>query len=282
MVEAYNGSGTLIGTSPVTGVFTIKALDTPTGQQVALSGQDASAGLACDNALSNVDTNSQICTGVPATPVLSWNPVPHAAGYLIYLGNDRELTPSNAVVKPYAITTSTVWRPASDLPDNTAQDSYFWYVRPCKSLHPLVGCTADLASTSASATNAFRKQSPAVQLQTPVNGASVAGDPTFSWSDYYDTNQALTYAGAADASYQTARTYHLQISQSPTFNAMVDERDLDQPFYTPTDRTLPQGTLYWRVQVVDPLGNKLTWSPTRSFSNDQPAINLVNSGDTAP
>ena len=63
---------------------------------------------------------------------------------------------------------------------------------------------------------------------------------------------------------------------------LVDERDVDQPFYTPADHTLPQGTLYWRVQVIDPVGNKLTWSPTRSFSNDQPAIDLLNSAVTAP
>ena len=64
---------------------------------------------------------------------------------------------------------------------------------------------------------------------------------------------------------------------------MVDERtDLDQPFYTPYDRTLPQGLLYWRVQVNDPANNHLTWSPTRSFSNDQPAIDLVNGAATAP
>jgi hypothetical protein len=147
-----------------------------------------------------------------------------------------------------------------------------------------VGCTADPASTNAAATNAFRKISPGVQLQTPAANASLATDPTFSWSDYYDTNQAVTYAGGTDPSYQTARTYHIQIATSPTFNQnlLVDDRDVDQPFYTPSDKTLPQGLLYWRVQVTDPVFNRLTWSPVRTFSNDQPAINLVTGADTAP
>jgi hypothetical protein len=289
-VQAYtNSSNVPIGTGTL-GQFTVKDLNDASGQRVALSGTDAVSGNACDKALSNVDTNSQICTGVPATPVLSWNPVPHAAGYLLYLANDRELTNAVSTVNPYAVTTNTVWRPPSDLPDNTAQNSYYWYVRPCKSLSPLLGCTADPASTNAAATNAFRKASPAVQLQTPADGASLAGDPTFTWSDYYDTNvgngttTGIKYAGGAYTSYQTARSYHLQIATSPTFsqNLVVDDRDVDQPFYSPSDRTLPQGLLYWRVQVTDPVTNRLTWSPVRSFSNDLPAIDLVNGADTAP
>ena len=283
-VEAYNSGGGLVGVSPFEGQFTVKALNAATGQRVALDGKDALAGLACDNALSNVDSNSQICTGVPATPVLSWDPVPHAAGYLVYLAQDRELTNAVPSVSPYAATTNTVWRPPSDLPDNTAQNSYYWYIRPCKSLQPQLGCTADPASTDAAATNAFRKLSPGVQLQTPADGSSLANDPAFVWSDYYDTNHALTYAGGANPAYQTARTYHIQIATSPTFgqNLLVDDRDVDQPFYTPSDKTLPQGLLYWRVQVTDPVSNRLTWSQVRSFSNDQPAIDLVNGTDTAP
>jgi hypothetical protein len=46
----------------------------------------------------------------------------------------------------------------------------------------------------------------------------------------------------------------------------------------PSDRTLPQGLLYWRVQAVDPAGNHLTWSPVRSFSNDQAPVSLAAAG----
>jgi hypothetical protein len=149
-------------------------------------------------------------------------------------------------------------------------------------MNPIVGCTADPASTNAAATNAFRKQSPAVQLTAPGNTASVTSEPSFSWTDYYDTNQGTAYQGGADPSYQTARTYRIQIATSPTFNNPVDDREVDQPFYTPYDRTLPQGLLYWRVQAVDPAGNHLTWSPVRSFSNDQPAVSLAAAGGNVP
>ena len=162
-VQAYNDTGGLIGTSPVVGNFTIKQLSDVTGQGIALDARAAVAGQTCNNKLSAVLVDDQICKGVPVTPVLKWNPVPYAAGYLVYLANDQELT--NPVVAPYAAVTSNMWRPPSDLPDNTAQDSYYWYVRPCKVMSPLVGCTADPASTDAAATNAFRKQSPPVQLR---------------------------------------------------------------------------------------------------------------------
>jgi hypothetical protein len=173
-----------------------------------------------------------------------------------------------------------MWTPPSDLPDNTAQGAYYWFVRPCKSMQPLQ-CNPDPISTNAAATNAFRKLSPSIQLGAPANTASVTSDPTFSWTDYYDTNQAVSYAGGDDASYQTALAYHVQIATSSTFNpnsGWFSEITVDQPFYTPSAVTLPQGTLYWRVQAVDPAGNNVNWSPVRSFSNDQPVISLAASG----
>ena len=279
-VDAYDATNHLIGsTSPADyGQFVIKDLPAATGQKVALDGlASVSNSAGCTNALSAPLPANQLCTGVPATPFLSWDPESHAAGYAIYLANDRELT--NRVVNPYALTTNTVWSPPSDLPDNTAQGSYYWFVRPCKSMNPLQ-CNPDPISTNAAATNAFRKLSPAIQLGSPANGASVTTEPTFSWTDYFDTNQNVSYTGGDDPSYQTALAYHVQIASSSTFtgNTVVADTTVDQPFYTPSTLTLPQGTLYWRVQAVDPAGNNVNWSPVRSLSNDQPAISLAASG----
>ncbi len=258
--------------------FHVRDLAAATGQRIALDGLATQNGTDCANSLDAPLASQQICIGVPATPVLAWDPVPGAAAYVVYLAADQELT--NLVVPP-STTTNTTWRPPSDLPDNTAQDAYYWYVRPCKSTGPLL-CNPDPVSTHAAATNAFRKLSPALQLLSPADSAAVTNEPTFSWKDYLDTNQAVTYAGGANASPQTARDYRIQISQSPTFNALVDDREVDQPFYTPNDRTLPQGTLYWRVQAVDPAVNHLTWSEVRSFSNNQPTISLTSSGGGVP
>ena len=85
-----------------------------------------------------IEANELICLGVPATPVLDWDPVPEAAYYMIYLANDRELTNrvfGNSAAIP--ITTNTRWTLTSGMPkealaDNQAGQSYYWFVRPCK------------------------------------------------------------------------------------------------------------------------------------------------------
>ena len=243
-------------------------------------------GAGCSKSLAAAQTSQQICTGVPSTPTLSWDSIPGAAGYLVYLANDRELT---NLVTDVAATTNVLWRPPADLADNTAQGSYYWYVRPCKSINPLV-CNPDPASVHNVATNAFRKQSPPVNLLTPANASSVtsapSGSPLFTWTDYLTTNSQAAYAfdgGSEDPSYQAARTYRIQISQASNFSSLLDDRELDQPFYSPSDKTLPQGTLYWRVQALDGNGNHLTWSNTFSFSNNLPAVDLsVASGVASP
>ena len=280
-VDAYDASNHLLGeTSPADyGQFTIKDLPDASGQKIALDGlADLSPSSGCTNALANSDPNTQICVGVPGTPVLTWDAQPRAAGYIVYLANDRELT--NRVVNPYAVTTNTMWTPPNDLPDNTAQGSYYWYVRPCKSMGPQQ-CNPDPISTNAAATNAFRKLSPAVQLGAPADNATLTTEPTFSWTDYYDTNQTVSYAGGADKSYQTAQMYRIQVSQSSTFpnnGSTPVDTNVDQPFYTPSTLTLPQGKLYWRVQVIDPSNNRVNWSAVRSFTNNQPAVDLSPSG----
>ena len=87
-VDAYDSSNHLIGsTSPADyGQFTIKDLPAASGQKVALDGlASASNSAGCTNALSAPLPANQLCTGVPATPFLSWDAESHAAGYAIYL-----------------------------------------------------------------------------------------------------------------------------------------------------------------------------------------------------
>ncbi len=280
-VTAYDDQGTPLLSSSSLATFTVGDLPAASGQQVALDGTASQHGAGCTNSLSAAQPAQQICTGVPATPTLSWNSIPGAAGYMVYLANDRDIT---NLVTDVAVTTNTMWRPPSELADNTAQGSYFWYVRPCKSISPLL-CNPDPASLQSAATNAFRKQSPPVALQTPANGGTVTGAPAnaplFTWTDYLTTNKqaANAYDGIAeDPSYGAARTYRIQISQAFNFSTLLDDRELDQPFYSPSDRTLPQGTIYWRVQAVDGSGNHLTWSNPFSFTNNQPAVSLAASG----
>ena len=48
---------------------------------------------------------------MPATPVLDWDPVPGADGYLVYLAEDADFT--NRVTRPYALTSNSRWTPTS-------------------------------------------------------------------------------------------------------------------------------------------------------------------------
>ncbi len=267
-VRAYNDTGGVLAVGPVA-EFRIAELEPVTGQQIALDGQALDQGTTCDKSLDTASEEERICTGVPATPVLDWAPVPGASHYMVYLSEDRDLT--NLIYDPDARSTqNTRWTPTSSmekqaLADNQSGKAYFWFIRPCKARGV---CAPDPASRLDAATNAFRKVSPQVDGLVATDGrqgppvTQFANEVTFSWNDYRATNQTVSYAGGVAPSHQTAQTYKIQVSKSPTFATadMVDERTVDQTTYTPFDRTYPEGDLWWRVQAIDAAGNALSWS----------------------
>jgi len=282
-VTAYDADGGQLGFGDL-GTFTIAPLPDVVGQRIALSGTalDGPNGASCLAALGPVVAEEDICTGVPATPVLDWNPVPGAGLYMVYLANDRALT--NRIYTG-VITTNSRWTPTSSmtikaLADNTAQDAYYWYIRPCKST---TRCNVDPISTNKVATNAFRKIAPAVELVAPASGAvATAGtnEVTFTWTDYLDTNLDTVYREPLEGEPSTseALTYRLAVSTSATMSPLVSgfPVTVDQTTFTPFDHTLPEGNLYWRVQAVDAEGNFLNWSETRSFTKHSPKAQLVS------
>lgn len=293
-VQAVHQDNTVTAWGPM-GTFVVQGLSDVTGQQIALDGQALDAGTSCDMALGTVVEDAQICTGVPATPVLDWNPVPGAGGYLVYVGNDREFT-NRVYGNTLLPTVNTRWTPTVQtspeaLADNQAGESYYWYVRPCKTLSPLRGCGPDPIGRNKAATNAFRKISPEVELLAPgansvnectpdtatmVDGAKCAGDIAFSWVDYYATNQGVSYEGGLAPSYQTGQRYRIEISRNAQFSPVLHFRDVDQPTYTWFDDTLPEGDLWWRVQAIDAKGNRLTWSDPARVTKDSGGVGLVS------
>lgn len=280
-VKAVYVSGSTTTTSPwgPTGTFRIVDLPAVTGQRIALDGRALDAGTACSLALGDVVTEDAICKGVPATPVLDWDPVPEAGLYMVYLANDRELT--NRVFTSPMLTTNTRWTPTSTmtpeaLADNQAGESYYWYVRPCKTVNV---CGPDPISTDRAATHAFRKTSPAVVLKTPAAN-SRTDDLAFTWEDYYLTNQAApAFFGGAARSYQTARDYRIEISTSDSFANPIHTQEVDQATYTPFLETLPEGDLWWRVQAVDARGNRLAWSNPSKVTKDSGGATPVSPVD---
>lgn len=273
-IQAYDSDDHLIATGSEA-TFSIAEPGAVSGRGIALDGRAVDAHTWCTAQLSSGDQ----CLNVPATPVLDWAPITGAGGYLVYLAEDADFT--NRVLDPYAVTTNSRWTPTSAeltaLADNQSGQAYYWFIRPCVSVHPVVNCGPDPISLTDAATNAFRKVSPKVVQTAPaVDSVETGTQVTFSWQDYRTTNAGVTFAGGAAASHQSAARYRLQVSQSATItdgNA-IDDVIVDQTTYTAYAKTYPEGDLWWRVQAIDADGNRLAWSDVRKLVKQTPAANL--------
>jgi hypothetical protein len=274
-VTAYTQQDVSLGTGS-TSTFTLTEPAAVGGQRIALDGMALDADTTCAAALANAGA---FCDGVPATPVLDWDPVPGAGVYLLYLAEDPDFT--NRTLNPFAVTINSRWTPTlSDLTalaDNQSGEAYYWFVRPCGGLSPNVMCGPDPISQTDAATNAFRKISPKVVQGAPAHESKQTGtEVTFSWEDYRTTNSAVFFAGGAAASHQSGMTYRLQVSQnaSITDSNTIDDVTVDQTTYTAPAKTYPEGDLWWRVQAIDAKGNRLAWSDVRKLTKETPANNL--------
>ena len=257
-VDAFASDGSWLDSGPV-GTFTIKDLPPVTGQRIAINGTSLDAGKACTASLDDMSGAPEICSGVPTTPVLDWDPVPGASHYMIYLAQDRELT--NMVYKTIPETTNSRWTPqwktspAATLPDSQAGKAVL-LVYPSLQGRRSLRTGPDLHQQGSHAR--LRQESRPVKQISPAQNATAANDVTFTWQDYKVTNDAATYAVTGEHSTQTAKQYRIQVSTTPTFTGLVENRLVDQATFTPYDRTYPEGLLYWRVQAVDADDNGLT------------------------
>lgn len=290
-VEARSSStGQIVAEGP-SSTFTIEDQGEVTGQRVALDGKALDAGNTCNRRLVVIDQvpdEVTICQGLPSTPVLDWDALPGAGGYMVYLSEDPDFT--NVLLDPQATATqNTRWTPsfADNIPaldDNESGPAYYWFVRPCVRISPFVNCGPDPSGSEDVGTNAFRKVSPKVVLTQPAADASFADEVTFTWQDYYDTNQATPSPyGGSTPSHQSAKRYRIQVARSATItdaNA-IDDRYVDQATYTAFENTYPEGDLWWRVQAIDARENRLSWSETRKIVKATPAPNL-DPGFAAP
>ena len=290
-ITVVGGTPTASDWGPI-GTFEIQDLPAVTGQRIALDGAALDEGTACDAALGATPAQDEICLGVPSTPVLDWDAVAGAGLYMVYLGNDRELT--NRLYTGFR-TSNSRWTPTSTmsieaLADNQSGESYYWYIRACKT--PSV-CGPDPISTNRASTNAFQKVSPQVELldpaDNPVNecrstadGVECADDIAFSWRDYHATNQGVHFVDGDAPSHQTATKYRIEISNSESFATLLHYQEVDQPTYTLFSETLPEGDLWWRVQAIDADNNKLAWSTPAQVDKKSGGVTLTAPRNAAP
>lgn len=277
-VAAYDQDGIRLGVPGQVGTFEVMGLGPVTGQRLALTGSSLDVDNAC------TDTLPAICEGVPATPVLDWDPVPYASEYRVHVSRNADFTNSSLDATP-PHTVNTRWAPTfaypfKALPDSVAQTPYYWFIQPCKSESQ---CGPDPRSVINPAHHAFKKVSPRVPLLSPApdDDGTTADDITtteitFTWADYYATNRATTYAATGELGYQSAMSYQFQIDDQDTFASPLETVTVDQPTYTSAAELYPEGPLYWRVQPIDVAGNALGWSDRRTVVKSSPAPTLVS------
>ena len=102
---------------------------------------------------------------------------------------------------------------------------------------------------------------------------------TFSWTDYWETNQEQPWAQTGEVPNQSAKQYRIEVDDDASFAGDLDRHALvDQPTYTAFDRLYPEGTLFWRVQAVDSDDNGLAWSETSqyTFTKQSPQVQLTS------
>ena len=172
-VQGVQRRGSYLGFR-ATDTFTIVDPPVVTGQSLALDGQALDDETTCDALLGPDQSNELICEGVPATPVLDWDPVPEAAYYMIYLANDRELTNrvfGNSAADPVHDEHSldTHVSDGQGSPRRQPGRPVLLLVCPALQGHRQVRLPTR-SRQHAAATNGFRKLSPGVQLADTSDG----------------------------------------------------------------------------------------------------------------
>lgn len=268
-VEAFDKDNLRIGVG-TEGRFTVQQIAVVTGHAVALGGQQLDANYTGPK---NPCTQTTGQCSVPATPVLRWTPDPRVAYYMVYVSEDASFTnilePENAI----PATTNSLYAPALDNDDSTYADNqagkaYYWHIRPCRGPR---NCGPDPMSQKDLAQGTFTKRSPGVTGLTSSDPAG--GEITFTWDDYYATNQDYTWAQTGERSPQAGKQYRIEVSFNGT---VIDQQLVDQTTYTATDRLYPEGTLDWRVQAIDSDDNGLTWSTTKQVVKRSPQVTLTS------
>jgi hypothetical protein len=191
------------------------------------------------------------------TPLFEWQPVSGATGYYVVIANDAGFSSNSIVTGGY--TNTTAWAPPTPLPDQTG--AYWWEVIP---VNQTVNLGAPLLNPEGGYNpQPFNKSSTPPTPISPVGGANVPTQPTFSWH-----------------SAQGAVSYTLEISADPSFASPIESDSTNSTSFT-SGSTLPAGkTLYWRVRAND-VSYNLNWSAVQTFTHNLPAPSRLPSSPTS-
>jgi hypothetical protein len=213
-------------------------------------------------------TAALVCRDIP---MLSWDEVPGAMAYRVYLALD----PSYSNIVYVGDVLGTEWVPLYSLRDNTAGQAYYYAVQACSA----IGC-GDVPAEPLS----FRKRSPAVVPTGPAEGAQIAanvGQVTFTWKDWSETLADVT--GAPATSGPTSYRVQVTTEDDPDFTDTLLDAEVDETAFVPPTVRFPDGRLLWRVQAIDASGNRQPFSPVHSFVRDvtAPAATVLDTARLA-
>ena len=189
-----------------------------------------------------------VSPGVNATvtvPTLEWAAVDGAAYYKVEFSTSSNFVPVDATYTTYNLRLTPV--------DALALNTYYWRVS---------GVDAD----GHVGNNDWRRLTliappaatdPAPQLLTPLDGETIAADPSFSWSRMIGADH-----------------YRLVVSIYADFHTTYSSVTTDYNSYTPAVATspdaYPNGTYYWRAEARNSGGTVIATSAARSFTKQEP------------
>jgi hypothetical protein len=186
----------------------------------------------------------------PTSPlVLTWNPVPYATQYDIWIATDPSL--SNLVAGSVSAPVTTQGTVAA-FTTTLAPGRYYWAITPVD---------AENFRGPRSPVGSFVWSWPSATTPTETNTATDPGvvDPQFSWSPV---------PGAA--------SYEVQVNTSPSFPLGSQFCCTTQPTGTSLSPTqfLPNATtLYWRMRAIDVRGDAGQWNVGQPFTETFDQLN---------
>ena len=161
------------------------------------------------------DVNTtNICDGVPATPVFSWDPVPGATLYHVYVAQDVNFTTSempDGINTTFPMMALRVRRRTPTLPESQAGSAYYWHVQACW------GQRARCPPSRGSHPCPVRRRS--ARRHRPLAGSRPAA-PTPARSRSPGRTTATPTpppSGAGEQANQSAKKYRIQVSPDPSF-----------------------------------------------------------------
>ena len=247
-------------------------------------------------------------------PTLSWPADAGADRYRVYIALNDDFSNVQRIVE----TSATRWTPTESWRESSVGESYHYLVQACNSTRCGPVPTADGNGDGVPdqiARQTFRKKSPAAKTAAAKKPQSSVEGVELRWEDYAKTRREA--AGKTETA--GAYAYHLEVrtgGQSFAEGALLEDVLVDGARCQPagsgsagyrrdgvldcddsasttapgqTDvvsyvsaKAYPDVNVHWRVQALDPSGNRLPWSAPQTIDATPPTFTVSPTEGLAP